>query len=272
MKDLTKSKLKVFSLSVFVITLLTAALRTICLFAFYEPNVGYFRAGVASVIVTALYVLGLALCVCPLFLLPREQITVDGAFRKNLSFALCCPAVIAFFVCGIVILGNGAIRAIKFDVLTGIFCIISALFFLSSALSQLPPFKGRFDASRPWLCIAVIAALLLMLSSAYFDMTVNINGPFTTVFLFSLLSCALFLLSEIRHDIGRPLALAHFVSGLAAFFLSASSAIGNLLFCLFGDTGAGKTLSDPTRPILLLCVSLFVLARLLSFTAPKQEN
>ena len=272
MKDLTKSKLKVFSLSVFVITALTAVLRTICLFAFYEPDTGYFRTGVPSVIVTVLYILGLVLCICPLFLLSREQITVSSSFSRNLSFALCCPAVIAFFACGILILGNGATEAIKLDVFTGIFCIISALFFLSSVLSQLPRFQGRFDTSRPWLCIAVIAALLLMLSSAYFDMTVNINGPFTTVFLFSLLSCALFLLSEIRHDIGRPLARAHFVSGLAAFFLSASSAIGNLLFCLFGDTGAGKTLSDPTRPILLLCVSLFVLWRLLSFTPQKQEN
>ena len=272
MKDTTKNKIKVFSLSVFIFTLLTAITRTICLFAFYESNVGYFRAGFPSVIVTALYLLGLALCVCPLFLLPRGRTTVNEGFRRHLSFALRCPAVVAFFICGIIILGNGATQSIKLDILTGFLCIVSTLYFLFSALSELPRFQDRPNASRPWVCIVVIAALLLMLSSAYFDMTVNINGPFTTVFLFSLLACALFLLGEMRLDIGRPMTRIHFVSGLAAFFLSASSAIGNLLFCFSGNTGVGKTIADPTRPILLLTLSLFVLARLLSFTVQKQEN
>ena len=129
MKELTKNKLGGFFLAACAITLLTAVVRTVCLFWFYEPNVGYFREGLPSVLVSLLYVLGLAVCICPLLLLPRKQLSASRNSASRTALTLRVPAVVAFFVCGIFILGNSAIQSIKLDIFTGIFCIISTLYF-----------------------------------------------------------------------------------------------------------------------------------------------
>ena len=106
MKELTKNKLGGFFLAACAITLLTAVVRTACLFWFYEPNVGYFREGLPSVLVSLLYVLGLAVCICPLLLLPRKQLSASRNSASRTALTLRVPAVVAFFVCGIFILGN----------------------------------------------------------------------------------------------------------------------------------------------------------------------
>lgn len=256
------------------LTVLTAILRTLFLFTAYDAKTGYLDRGLPTGLIAALYCIGLIACLLPSFLLPKNLLEIQDKICPSLRMITGLLCAVTFFVCGVSFLGSGAIFSNKQDLFCGILSVVSTLFFLFSALSFHPAFKGRFAGWIPWLGFAVIGALLLMLSTAYFDMTVAINGPFTAVYLFSLLSCAMFILLEIRRMIGRPLPRAHLASALIAFFLSASSSVGNLLFCFLGDTGAGKTTADPVRPLVLLALSMYVLGRLITLRIPTiaEEN
>ena len=117
----------------------------------------------------------------------------------------------------------------------------------------------------------MILALVLLLASAYFDMTVTLNGPFAPLYLFSLLSCALFMLFEIRSLIGRAAPRAHLTTGLLALTLSVPCGVGNLLYSILGDPGAGKTIADPARPLPLIAMSLFIAARLVCFQSNQKH-
>ena len=272
MKDRTKRIPSAIFLTVIAITLLTLAIRTAFLFTAYEAEVGYLQPGLPTILVSILYLLGTAICLGSFFLLPKVGLEANSSMHPIISYALKLPPVAACFLCGIIYLTSGALNSKKIFLLLGAFLLISTLYFIFSLLCDLSHAKPILETTRPWLILFVFAALMLLLATAYFDMTVTINGPFTTLYLFSLLSLAVFFLGEMRNDIHASVPRMHFASGLVALFLNGSSSIGNLLFCMLGNTGTGKTLADPLRPILSLTFSLFVLYRILSFIIPGQKK
>lgn len=271
MKDSIQKKIIALLAAALGVTILTTAVRSVFLFTAYEANVGYFKRGLPSVTVSLLFIVGILFCVGLLFLLPKKGI-VPGGTSPYLSLVLKIPATVASFFCGVFYLGNGISNSIIMNIFIGFLSVLSAFYFLFSLISDFPQHRGRFTGARLWCGLAFIIKQILFLATAYFDHATNINGPFTTLYLFSLLSCAAFLLTEARYDLGAPAPRMNFAIGVLAFFLSFSSSVGNLLFCLFSNTGASVTLSDPFRPILMLTFSLFILHRLLSFTVAKQEK
>lgn len=271
MKNKTNRNLFLIFLCCSIMTAAATAVRAVFLFTAYEPKVGYFKAGFPTIFLSALLLLGILCCVSPFLLLPRGALdTGKCPSRSFLVFSYAVSAA-AFFVCGVVILIT---KATIYDILgmtSGFFCLISAIYFILQIAKLSPKMQQKASVLSPWFCILLIAAQMLLLARSYFDMTVNINGPFTAIYLFSLLSSAVFLLGEMRLEIGIPSPRLHLSAGLTAFFLCCSTAIGNLLLILLGDTG-NPSVSDPTGAVLLLATSLFVLTRLLSFRAKTEEN
>ena len=230
---------------------------------------GYFEEGLPATLIRILLLAGVLACVATKWLFPAGVLRAEHLSDHRAIFPLGILAAALSFFCGVTTLTKSAINSSRIGIFAGLFLIAATLFFLFSALSPLPRFRNRVSTMLPYLIVAVLAALLLLLASAYFDMTVNINGPFAPITLFSLLACALFLLCEMRLLIGRPAPRAHLAVSLGALVLSLPCAIGNLLFCFFGDTGAAQTIAEPAFPLTLMAMILYIFTRLLTFCISK---
>ena len=162
-----------------------------------------------------------------------------------------------------------------FYVLTGIFSIALAMFFLMNCSSDRTKSAPVSTVLAPWLCMAGIGMLLLLLAFSYFDMTVTLNGPFTTPLIFATLFGSFFFLMEAREKIGRAIPRLHLTLALTAFFLCTSVGVSNLVFSLLGDVTNGVSISESARPVLLLSVTFSAVARLLCFaesSVPAEQS
>ncbi len=276
MKATDKNRLIGVSLIIYLLALLVAISRTVCLFVFYDPAIGYLQTNWFTVLLRILIPSGVLLCAAAPLLF-RKKTLGENQCCPHISTLLRIPAIPAFLTCGIFQLTYGSAHASRLSLFAGLFCMASALFFLFAVLNVLPSLRGRLGALSPWGHAVTIITLTLLLATAYFDMTVTINGPFAGLYWFSLLACALFLLAEMRRDIGRALPRAHLGISFVAMFLCMVSGTGNFLFSMLGETGPAITLSDSSRPFVLLAMSLYILARILSFdlvnaAAPQQSG
>lgn len=259
-----KNKIKIFTASALALTALLCVLRPICMATSYDLSARYFERGVLPVLHTLLYVIGIIGCFVPLLLLPKDSIVCKKSPERSGSvFAMVSAAV--FMICGILLALYAARNNMKLELIAGFSAILSALFFFFASMSHHPAWSSTTDSACPWLCIPTMATLILLLASAYFDMTTTINGPFTTLFLFSALFGTVFFLCEMRAYIGRPATRLHFTAALATAFLAVSSSVGNLVFCWFVTNGAERTASNPLRHLLILAVGLYAIARLSCF-------
>ena len=269
MKNRTKDRLIPILFWGIAFSLLMAILRTVFLFTAYDSQTGYWGFGVLPNLLGILYAIGVIVCAASPLLLPQNSLFDAKNPSRLLSGSVKGFNALIFFLGGVMFVVNGAQNSKIIELLTGILLILSTLYFLLSAISE---FQKDGQKKHTALCFFTIFAFILLLSGAYFDMTTAINGPFTTLYLFALLSCAIFILNEIRSDIGCALPRFHLAASLVAFLLAFSSSVSNLLFCLFGGNILGRTASDPMRHLLLLAFSLFVLLRLLSFRTAKKEK
>ena len=259
-----KNKIKIFTTSILALAALLCVLRSICMITSYDLSARYIERGFLPVLHTSLYVIGVAGCFAPLLLLPKDSTACKKALNRSGSvFAITSAAI--FMICGILLALHAARNNMKLELIAGFSAILSALFFFFSAMSQHPTWSNTTESACPWLCIPSMATLLFLLASAYFDMTTTINGPFTTLFLFSALFGTVFFLCEMRSFMGRPAPRLHFASALATSFLAISSSIGNLIFCWFVTNGAERTASNPLRHLLILAVGIYAFARLSCF-------
>lgn len=268
-------KTKAYALLLAIITVATTALRTICLLTQYEPQVGYLRDNSLSKMAVLLLVAGAFCCLLSGFLFPKialdEKVLTEPRRRKAWAILYTFAAACCFFG-GIYFLTNRASNSITLYIATGVFSLVFAMFFLVNCSFDETKSAAVSTKLTPWLYVAGIVMLLLLLIFSYFDMTVTLNGPFTTPWIFATLFGCIFFLMEIRAKIGRGIPRLHLPLALVAFFLSVSIGASNLLFSLFGDAANGVSISEPARPILLLSVAFAAAARLLCFSRETEKT
>lgn len=269
MKNRSYRNLVIIALYSFALTILTVVVRTVLLLTSYDSALGYFRSGFSQIFLSVLLLLGLVCGSAPLLLIKKGDLEKN---RKGLLFVPAnVTAAVMFLGCGTALLIKSAVTSTIIGIVAGFLSIVASFYFLIKIAATMPKYQAQALRLRPWFNIVLIFALMLILTTSYFDMTININGPFTSVLQFSLLASAVFCLGELRYDVGRPLPRAHLSAALIALFLTASTAVGNLAFCFFGNAGKGHSLSDPISALLLLALAFFLFAETTAFYSKNHE-
>ena len=268
-------KTKAFSLIVLLLTAAATALRTVCLLTQYESQIGYFQESAFTIVYRALLFAGVFACLLSGVLLSkaRQANQTPTACQCGKAWApLYTLAAACCFFSGIYFLTSRASNSIVLYIATGIFSIGLAMFFLINCSSDKTKSAATSITLSPWLCLAGIPALLLMLVSSYFDMTVTLNGPFAAPSIFAALFGCLFLLAEARMRAMNVSPRFHLAFTHTTFFLCTSVGVSNLIFSLFGDPANGISLSEPARPLLLLAITFATSARLFFPSAPPSAR
>lgn len=257
-----KTKNKIYFGALLGVTILVAAARTFCLLTRYDPALGYLTDGFASRLPGLLLFMGtVAIAVSAFFWknpAPHGESTSKAEpFFRTATAALC-------FFGGLLFLTNRSTNSTVLYILTGLLAIAFAIFCFATCTPDTSKSAGTLEALRPWFYLVGILAMLLLLISSYFDMTVTINGPFTTPTIFSVLISCVFFLMEARATMGRPLYRLHTIAATVACFFCLSVGASSLLFSLFGNGGSAVTIMEPARPMLFSAVGCSAAARLIA--------
>ena len=111
------------------------------------------------------------------------------------SFALL-PAAIGSFASAVLLLGAG-------KALSGILFLVEAIFFIL----LICPFVKKYAVYLIWAGFVSIAAQIVLISTYYFDMTLEMNAPVKVLLQMGLLAAMLDCTVEIRVLIGRSNAI-----------------------------------------------------------------
>lgn len=255
-----KNKFKLYTASVLALALIAGLLRTYCALSLYDSTVGYWDAHPIATVLSCITVTGLLGCIVGAILTAPSY----TASPKSQAILYALAGAACFFG-GLYHFGAVKTGTLLTDIAIGILSIATAAFFFLLCTPDTTKSASLFSKLRPWLYMVPILLSLVLLVSAYFDMTATINGPFSTPFIFTMLAGAMFFLMEMRNEIGRGLPRMHAMAASIAILLSVSTGMSQLAFSLLGDAGNAVTIANPARAVLALAIAPCAIARLLSF-------
>lgn len=191
-----KINLKTYCISALALTAVLSVLRTLSLFFSYNTSVGYFNRSFLSVFTAALFIIGALWCLSPLVAIPRGEIST-----KLTPDSIPLKAVSAYSA--VVVLLSGVLMAMTagmspIEKLGAIFAIISTLFFIFTIAT-----KEKLEIVRAFSSIILVVALVSVLASVYFELTIAMNSPHKILGSFALMSAMLFVLCETRIYLAR---------------------------------------------------------------------
>ncbi len=246
-----------------VATFIGAALRCVNLFLFFEEEIGYFAPN--AVLPTVMHIF-FALCVaffliCSVMLRKKKLVGCDD---KNLfvtfssAFAAITLLLIAFYtVYSFVALNSTAGESnIKTLFFGAALALSSVYFFMNTA-------KRSSDA-QGLLVIVLIAVIVFIVATLYFDVTIPMNSPNQILFNMAAISALLFFISESKARISTEKTWLYVFSLCSAAFLCGVYAIPSII--RFG------TLSTQFH-IFALFLSFFIyfLSRLVTLLTHAEE-
>ncbi len=236
-----KSKIKIYSLSALILAVLLTALRLFALIFSFDHEVAYFNQDFLPIFFRSLTIAAAAWCLTALVLIPKGCITAQKS-PSIASAGISTSSAVLFILSGLMLALNG--------IGVGILLILGGMY----------PLCRLFAPEK----ISICAGMLLTLSLAaiilifHFDMYVPINSPLKNAVFLSVLTGALFLVSELRFLFG---------DGMPRFFLSMKlicpifclpTAVGNL-FLYFSDKTPlpMKQILSPFFSLALLAMALY---------------
>ena len=249
-----KVTLRTYLLGSALLTLLTAALRTLSLTLAFDPASGYFEGGALPVIYRTVTLLSLAVIIAlPLFFFKGKL----SAKRTPLTRSGACGACLCALLFFINFIVGCTIKSTVLSPLLWLVGLISLLLATVYFILQTPFVQAGKNAHAVLGSITVLA-LACLIAFTYFDVSTPMNAPHKMDLHVALLSVILYLLYELRAkaEIARPLALLIFSS--LSFFLSASIGVSDTVAYLSGTFSSPLYLAED---LLLLALAVYIGAR-----------
>lgn len=246
---------RMFTIVILIVALVTAALRSLSFFIDFDPALGYHNGGILTTFIYMTPALVLIACAAYPLLLRASNATpptlqaIPGTAARVCAPAValaCVPVVLDAFVLA-------ADTATVFSRLAALGALIAIPYFV------LPP---RSSATA-WFGLGVLLFCPLGMATMYFDHTVAINSPIKLWLKFSLLSLALYFLTELYNRAGHPQPLRSIHWGNIAIFLSISGGISAVAAATVGGIIPKSYLA---YAILSLTLGIYTAARLLTAT------
>lgn len=259
---------KVVSLALILTTvflILCTGFYTFELLSGYSPSSGQFEKGIFSdVFLPLIYMLALVAFAMFGFLF-RTSLT--GRTYKNVLsvlFASGFGALVTLFWLISLLADFFSELHTGPSMIFGVLLILSAIAAVAYFVLCATP-----TPSHTYAVVLGMGAALFMLAYAfyaYFDSTFALNSPIKLLDQISAIALAIFFLTETRFRFGAVTEAVFFPVGMAAFLLSASNGIGAIIYFLAEER---PLVVDTMHDFLFLGLSLYVLARLISFLLPS---
>lgn len=203
------------------LAVISAVLRALNIFFFFDESLGYYESGAALPLVAnillgvgALFLVVFAFC-----FFRREKIEYSSR-----SVIQICVSVISAITALALAVGN-AIEAFKGDrlgMLTAALSLMCALYFVCALVDINPIYKALAG-------IFAIARLTFMLAASYFNQSVQMNAPDKVLFGLACVFSMLFVASELKVFVGTARTPIYLIASALAAVLSATSAIPSII-------------------------------------------
>ena len=223
--EASAKRLTLLSIIALSLAALTAILRTVSLLFFYD-RIGYFKSGApVPIILGVIYALAIVFFGAAAFLNKYDEPSVKLTRGSAMAALLPCVAFIPYIVSKANMLFSlpaGAKTPI-IELLSLLFAIVSAVYFLSLALSKQP------SALSAVLGVGCIVWSALAWISSYLDFYVPMNSPDKIFFSLACVGCMLLVLSDVRAIYGAARPKFYYFSFFSAILVIATSAFPNII-------------------------------------------
>ncbi len=183
------------------LTLIGAALRTVCMLTQFDASIGYFEIGVLPTLTRILYAVAVAAAAIPALLIPKGTLGGElrtpyrAPFSLAVGISLVAFTILSFITSYEVLFTKaGLVRTI----LTLSALLAATYFFLSAGR------HGRFRDGLIWSGFLPYIWTMAAIAVTYSDATVAMNSPIKTSLHLGLLGFMLILLSELRFRLDKP--------------------------------------------------------------------
>ena len=260
---LKKNRSKLCLLAIAAVALLALLLRSIALHEGFDADIGYFKKGAVSVILTyVLEALGVALCVALPFLINNTRVKAATAAPSTALLIGAIFTALTLPVTAVYLLLKGRTELVApalVSILAAIFCLLAIGFFLAHFFNVKPDTRALF-------AYALILAAALLMMIAYLDRYTQTNAPHKLAQHLCMLCIMLAALYEARALIGRDIPRFRLAALALAFFLCSVLAASNVIaFC----TGVYEDLTYLVCDLPSLGFAIYCGAKL--FTALEKE-
>lgn len=260
--DRTRTMPRLCWLVTAALTLVGAALRSVCMLTAFDTAVGYFNEGLLPTLSNILYWIAAAAAIIGAALIPKGALPKEPQIPRLPAALLLGSALIAFTVASFAFCyGSRTHDAVLLPILLG---LPSALYFFASAKKD-----GRFSDGLSLLGFVPVLWCVTAVWETYTDQFVTMNSPIKVGFQLGFMGLALIQISELRIRLGKALPrYSVAITGLGSFMAMNAS-----LPILLG-TGAG--ILDNTfhmfYAIVLLCGGLYGLFVLFRLTGAQADE
>lgn len=213
MNDSVRAKLKIYSYSIIVLSVIVIILRILCLKFAFDTDVRYFSENSPLPIISnAILCLSLIWAASLLIFIPRGTVSIPAPMHSasaQFAAALCgfvflfigISSTMTYLQDGIILFSrsNAVRRDLILYLLSCFSSFLAAAYFFTALSSQ-----HRCAGWRVILGFFPILWSLLLLARSYFDFYVAMNDPNKVAMQLALMAGMLFLLQELRLLLGRP--------------------------------------------------------------------
>lgn len=223
------ARINALPVSLLALTLISTVLRTLALLAFFDSDVGYFRADTA--LLPILYVLEVsAVCLCivfPFLIIKEFSAPKHVCALEFIGTAFCA---LAFALAALFLLFFRA-RVPAPTILVLLAVVFSVLAALHFALRL----RDTDSGTLAWFGYGVILAAAMILAITYFDRYTPMNAPHKISQHVCMLAAMGAILMEQRELLDRSLPRVRIATLLASFFLCTTVGISNVVAFVFGE-------------------------------------
>ncbi len=257
-REKKQKTIRTCALAAVALTVLSAALRTLSLFFFYEKDIAYYERGAVLPIISNLVYVGAVLffLVSAFAFIPRAQES-DGtniappSFACRMAALLPAAALIYYAASSYLKYGNGEPNG--FELVTVVLSVVAAVFFV---LFSQKPRSMRFTAM---MGLSFVAWAAFVWIGSYIDYTVPLNSPDKLYFHFACIAAGFLVINEIRVLIFCARPREYFFSIAFAILALATSAIPSIIA---GSRGVFWRYPAFEADIVLLTILVYTLFRL----------
>lgn len=229
MTDLKNDKNKtvlMYAAAAIALTVLGIVLRTVCMFFFYDAELGYYTADLLPAVFYFVCILSVALFATSFAFVKRDGVKYDGVTAgaaTALTSVVCVVSFAIFFIVSVM-----SFSIYSGNVIFDLICKLSALLGVVYFAMNLVPNVNR---GAQTLCgFGIIVWNIYVLAVSYFDITVTLNSSIKIMLHLALVSAMFFFVCEFRCFVSEMRQKAYFFSLCLALFFNGVMAVPALIF------------------------------------------
>ena len=257
--DTKKSNtLKIYALSAIIATVIAVVLKTVCLFYFYDADIGYHSQGIVTSLFEVFCLLSTLFFASSIFCVKRYTPAPDGKGNNllvKIGSAVAMLAFAAYF--GAVVFSTDLVTSTTaFDLLSKITALMGIVYF---AIGVFAPDTNK--NIRALLGFGVIIWCIYVLGITYFDIYIQLNSPDKVMLHLALISIMVFIVCELRCYVFEIKKGFYIFSVSAATLFCALTSIPSFIYGYF----IGEMNQYYIYNIVIVAVGMYSLMRLISF-------